>query len=322
MMIPHRSHSDGESRFHDCIPPELARNLYSVSMELAKKGLGGIRIARKLSQEYSLSVCPGTINHWIYRDHEPRVRNLLEVNPSRALSYVIGANLGDGCKLAKSGCVNLEVTDLDFAETFNSNMATIFSRKRPNKIIKRLFASGRLPLYIVKYVSRQLVNLLGISVRKLLRIASVYPRDFLRGFFDAEGHVDVRATRSFGLVVGAENSDKVLLRWTRELLNQELGIKSSIDCKRKAGTTKVIRGKTFVMKQTSYSLVIRRTEHERIFADEVGFSIGRKAQKLKDALSVLATIPVGERPLAWRRLYVKQRGEWVRRDSLCPVKEY
>jgi len=145
-----RSHSDGGSRFHDHIPPELARTLFSASIVLSKKGLGGIRIAKELSLRHSLRVCPGTINHWIYGEREPRIRNLFEVKPSPELSYIIGANIGDGSNLAKSGSVKLEVSDLDFAETFNAKMAALFSRKRPNKVLKRVFASNRLPLFIVK----------------------------------------------------------------------------------------------------------------------------------------------------------------------------
>jgi hypothetical protein len=58
-----------------------------------------------------LKVCPGTINHWIYGEREPRIRNLFEVKPSPELSYIIGANIGDGSNLAKSGSVKLEVSD-------------------------------------------------------------------------------------------------------------------------------------------------------------------------------------------------------------------
>jgi DNA endonuclease len=151
-------------------------------MELANKGLGGIRIARELSKIYALEVCPGTINHWIYGDRKPRLRNIFNEGPSPSLSYIIGANRGDGCVLTKSGCVKLEVTDKDFAETFNSKMAELFSRERRNKILVRRFHSGRLPLFIVKYSSKQLARLMLWPTKKLLRIAFVFPSEFLRGF--------------------------------------------------------------------------------------------------------------------------------------------
>ena len=241
---------------------------------------------------------------------------MFEPKPSRALSYIIGANIGDGCSLTKSGCVKLEVVDLDFAETFNRSMAVLFSRVRPNVILRRIFTSGRLPLYIVKYTSRQLVKLLRLPLRDLLKLAFAYPREFLRGFFDAEGHVDVSAVRRFQLSVGAENSNKFLLRRVRELLRIAFGMRSFIDSKRKAGSTKVIRGRTFVMRRASFSLVICRWSDECKFAEGVGFSILRKEQKLVDALQIVASEPPSNRSSAWKVLYTKERGEWVRRPSV------
>jgi len=301
-------------RKHDRIPPELAQALYLESLELAKRGLGGIRIARKLSNTYSLKICPGTIDHWIYDDRHPRLRNIFKERPSPALSYIIGANKGDGCTLVSSGCVKLEVTDKDFAEMFNAKMAELFSRERSNTVLVRKFKDERLPLFIVKYSSRQLMKLLRMPLKTLLKLAFAFPRDFLRGFFDAEGHVDVAIANNLRLVVGAENSTKSLLQGTGRLLRQELGIHSRIDRKRKAGTTKVIRGKSFVMKRTSFSLIIGRIEDVKLFAEKVGFSISRKIRKLRDALAIIASTPMSSRAETWKRIYSKKRGEWARRE--------
>jgi hypothetical protein len=284
-------------------------------MELASSGLGGIRIARKLSERYSLDVCPGTINHWIYGDHKPRLRNIFRVGPSKALSYIIGANIGDGCTLAKSGLVKLEVTDMDFAQTFNTNMAELFSRKTPNKILARQFKSARLPLFIVKYSSRQLVSVLRLPEKKLLKLAFAFPREFLRGFFDAEGHVDVSASDSFRLCVGAENSDRILLVRIKTILLASFGIHSRINRKRRVGTRKTIRGESFQMKRTSFSLMVGRLDSVMKFADEIGFSILRKSQKLEDALTVFEKCGRRNGSTAWNELYTKKRGEWVRHES-------
>ncbi len=306
------------SMSYDRIPPELSAALYSKAIELAKNGLGGIRIARELSRRYPLAVCPGTINHWIYGDREPRIRNVFETKPSPQLSYIIGANMGDGCKLLKSGCVKLEVTDLDFAEAFNSSMATLFSRKRPNKVLKRVFPGLRLPIFVVKYTSRQLTCLLSRSMRELLELAFAYPREFLRAFFDAEGHVDVGIGRYFQLAVGVENSDKRLLYLIRHVLKGVMGIESRVYRKREAGSIKVIRGKAFSMRRTSYALIIQRLADVRRFDESIGFSISRKSLNLKDALSILTYSDAKERPTLWRRHYSKLKGEWVRRGSPLP----
>lgn len=282
---------------------------------MAKKGLGGIRIARKLSDAYSLRICPGTINHWIYGNRHPRVRNIFRELPSPALSYIIGANKGDGCTLTSSGCVKLEVTDKDFAEAFNDKMAELFSREKRNKVLVRRFKEGRLPLFIVKYSSKQLVKLLRGPLKTLLSMAFTYPRDYLRGFFDAEGHVDVAATRNFRLLVGAENSKRSLLQEVRRVLEEDFNIRSRLERKRRAGTMKVIRGESFVMRHTSFSIMIGRTKHVRLFAEKIGFSIHRKVEKLWDALSIIAGTSASKRVDAWKRLYTKVRGEWVRRES-------
>lgn len=217
---------------------------------MARKGLGGITIARQLSEEFSLKVCPGTINHWIYGDRKkPRLRNIFREVPSPALSYIIGANKGDGCSLV-SGCVKLEVTDFDFAETFNGRMAQLFLRDHPNKILVRRFGIERLPLFVVKYSSQQLAKLLRRPMRELLELALFYPSEFLRGLFDAEGHVDVAAEREFRVHVGAENSSSELLIAVRRILSEVFDIDSSIYRKRKSGSLKVIRGERFRMRRT------------------------------------------------------------------------
>ena len=240
-------------------------------------------------------------------------RNVFKGEPSPALSYIIGANKGDGCTMTKSGIVKLEVTDLDFAQTFNSNMAALFSRDEPNKIFVRRRAD-RLPMYIVKYSSRQLVQLLRQPIRKLLELASAFPRDFLRGFFDAEGYVSVSISKDFHLIVGAENSDKTLLFMAKRLL-KTIGIDSRINQKRKAGSIKVIRGKSFKMRRTSYSLVIGGIDDVRKYAREVDFSIHRKDEKLRDALSIIASVAPKNRTQVWKRLYFKKSEEWLKWES-------
>jgi intein-encoded DNA endonuclease-like protein len=148
---------------------------------------------------------------------------------------------------------------------------------------------------------------------KLLEIAFAFPRDFLRGFFDAEGHVDVGVSRSLKLSVGAENSGKRLLMRVRLLLIQ-LNIGSRLYRKREVGSVKVIRNESFVMKRTSYSLVIGILDDVKRFAKMIDFSIYRKAKKLKDALSIIESYKAGSRPSEWKRLYSKKKGEWVCRD--------
>jgi hypothetical protein len=116
--------------------------------------------------------------------------------------------------------------------------------------------------------------------------------------------------------VGAENSNRLLLLRAKQLLKKEFSINSRINRKRKAGAIKVIRDQVFAMRRTSYSLMIRGIDDVKSFAAEIGFSISRKTQKLKDAIKTLA---INERKARciWERWYHKKGGEWVKR--LSPV---
>jgi DNA endonuclease len=304
---------------HDATPPELVDELYSKAIELARDGLGPARIASQLHDTYSLRLSPGTLRHWVIGDRRPerntQRRNVFNYEPSRGLSYIIGANIGDGCTLTKTWCVKLEVTDFDFASTFNANMATLFSRSSPNKILIRTEV-GRLPMYVVKYSSKQLTKLLQLPLRRLLELALAYPLEFLRGFFDAEGHVDVRASgKRFNVSAGIENSNIRLLRRIKQTLLTVCQISSIINMKRKAGTLKVIRGVAFRMRKTSFTLMINRFGDLRKFAKHIGFSITRKNQKLEDAFLIVTKYQPKERAEKWAQDYFKQGGEWVKRQS-------
>ena len=83
--------------------------------------------------------------------------------------------------------------------------------------------------------------------------------------------------------------------------------------KRKKGSIKANRGETFVMRRTSYSLIIGRMEDIKKFAATIGFSIQRKPQKLEDAIEVCSTFAPKNRLEEWKRLYRKERGGCVRR---------
>jgi intein-encoded DNA endonuclease-like protein len=297
---------------HDKIPPDISKILYNEAEELASKGLGPVAVARRLSVVHSLSLSPGTIRHWMVGDRKPQRRNVFKPGSSPSLSYIIGANKGDGCTLVKTGLVKLEVTDMDFAQTFDANMATLFSRTIPNKIFVRRRA-GRLPMYIVKYSSRQLTELLRRPVSELVVLASAFPREFLRGFFDAEGFVSVTAGNLFRVDVGLDNTEQYLLVRVGTILRKSFNLDSMIQRKRESGSIMSIRGHTFLKRRTSFCLTIRRMDGIKRFGNLVGFSISRKQQKLVDALEVLQLKGQRNRLVAWKHLYFKQKGEWIRR---------
>ncbi|HXW36928.1 MAG TPA: LAGLIDADG family homing endonuclease [Nitrososphaerales archaeon] len=309
-------HSVGESPGswrgrHNRIPPDLVETVHSDVLRLAASNPSPVSIARQLSASYRLSFSPGTFRHWMIGDRKIQRRNVFKSEPSPALSYIVGANIGDGSALKKSWIVKLEVTDLDFAQAFNVKAAELFSHASPNKIMVKRFQVNRLPMYVVRYRSKQLVQLLKSPLQDLLKIATAFPCEFLRGIFDAEGHVDVGVTKEFHLAVGADNSNRQLLLRVKQLLG-DLGIESRIERKRKAGALMSIRGKSFIKRRDSYSVMIGRCADVKKFANEVGFSIHRKVQKLFDALSIIQSCEPRARPAEWKKLYGKVAGEWVR----------
>ena len=166
-------------------------------------------------------------------------------------------------------------------------------------------------MYVVKYSSKQLVRLLRLPLKKLLELAFAYPLEFLRGFFDAEGHVDVGVSERLELRVGVDNSDLKLLMQVKRSL-KKLKIESRTEHKREAGTIKVIRGEAFAIRRTSHSVVIGRVADIRRFAKTVGFSIERKTLKLRDALSTIESYAPSSRAAIWKGLYTKKGGEWVK----------
>ncbi len=290
----------------------MSKTLYRQSMELAVSGLGSDRIARELSQRYSLNISPRTIAHWIAGDRRPQLRNIFEEKPSPNLSYVIGAAKGDGCSLLKSGIVKLEVTDRDFAVKFNLSMAALFRGKTPNKVLIRRFGGARKALYIMKYSSRQLVELLARPLKELWGFAKAFPLEFLRGFFDAEGHADVTAKSALNVAIGADNCNPFFLVLVKRTLLKAYGIRATIRLKRPAGFPKVIRGKSFVTRRASYTIYLNRLDDVLRFSSEIGFSIGRKNEKLDDVLRIqeLHGHKIGAQ--VWKQSYFKRKGEWTR----------
>jgi len=270
-----------------------------------------------LSSLYSAKVPSRTVGHWLAGDRTPRTYNTFEEEPSSSLSYVIGAVLGDGSLIPKSNIVKLEVADREFADQFNEAMSSLFGRAQ-NRVSIRRFESERLPLYVVRYSSRQLLNLLQRPLSELNDYVSPYPTQFLRGFFDAEGYVSVSAQKCFSLRVGAENSSHELLLLVSSILSRNLGIRHSLRLRRKAGFKKRIRGEKFESQKTSGLVEIRNLEEISKFRELVGFSIHRKMDRLSDAL-LFREMGSKKACKTWKLNYVKQRGEWIRRNGLNSI---
>lgn len=111
---------------------------------------------------------------------------------------------------------------------------------------------------------------------RLFEVARMYPREFLRGFFDSEGSAIVSKNRAR---IEASNYDLEVLKLCRELL-KELDIHSKIYKTKRKGQTAVIRGETYQYSSDLFTLMIYRKDSVYKYTADVGFSIKRKQDKL------------------------------------------
>ena len=102
----------------------------------------------------------------------------MDFEPSRQLSFVIGAFLGDGTFVEDSDYhhfVRLSVRDLEFAEAFNHSVAKLLLRKTNKITISR--NNGKV-FYDAKYSSRELGLFLKQPIENLRASIDDYPAPF------------------------------------------------------------------------------------------------------------------------------------------------
>ncbi|WP_346766013.1 LAGLIDADG family homing endonuclease [Thermococcus sp. M39] len=139
--------------------------------------------------------------------------------------------------------------------------------------------SGR---WSVEATSKELYLFLIRPREVLFDIAKLYPREFLRGFFDSEGCVclDRKRKRAF---ISASNYDIGLLRFCKELL-EDIGIESTIVLTKKKGSKAIIRGKEYRYTSDLYEIRISKLQSIRAFHVDIGFTIERKQKLLQSYL--------------------------------------
>ena len=159
-----------------------------------------------------------------------KVKNYtVELLPSKELSFVIGAFLGDGWKRKvknlRSGNdyrISLASIDKEFTKKFSKCVASVLNKKEASIYVRK--RKGKRPLYEVTYSSKLLYDFLDRPFKDIISVAIVYPSHFLRGLFDAEGYV----ARGKYWRVGLSNSNLKLLKTVKSIL-EKFGIKSRIE---------------------------------------------------------------------------------------------
>jgi len=237
--------------------------LYEKVQALHREGYGSRRIAKMLGVDRKL------FERWIYPNNRGKLckpRPEPDLTPSRELAYVIGARLGDGTvtKYGRHYAITLKAKDKDFVETFHQCLAKVSRRKVH-------FFQCKGGYWQTTVYSKPLFSFLkSKNIEDYITIIESFPEDFIRGFADAEGSVNISKKYHY-VRITLDNTDFSLLNTIRKLLLNSFNIHSKI---RKTTGSKKTR-------KIPYRLEIWKQRDVAIFAQFIGFTIKRKAGKLR-----------------------------------------
>jgi DNA endonuclease len=276
------------------IPLEKRIKLYDEALELHDKGFGVHAIEERFRSLHGYSVASTNISKWIYHGARPDTRaNMPDFTPSPQLSYFLGAFKGDGFKWTNPKRrifrIGFRVKDKDFAQSASNAIAHVL-RRRSIPLWTAKGEGGPNDLFHTFTVeSWALRAFLKQGLSKLLTIALRFPREFLRGIFDAEGWVGVSKVHNrLTLHVGIAMSNKVIIQTVRSVLINRFGIAVTGPYLKK-GKPSVIKGRHIDFKRDVYDIRISTHNDVRKFSELVSFSIKRKREKLGKALQLLRT---------------------------------
>jgi len=221
----------------------------------------------------ALSLKEKTVGNWLYNNGIPNGKesntHKPNLEPSSALSYVIGAVFGDGfCYSNGRGkCICLTVKDHDFADEFNRNICKILNKKHLYKIYKR--KDGR---FAVRATSKNLFRFLKQGLERLKPTIEKHPSHFIRGLADAEACIHKHAHwQAFAMV----NTDLALLIYAKKLLIEKFKIPSKIS---------KMKNYDISRRKDTYRLTFYSYVNMERFYQYVGFSIKRKQAKLAEVV--------------------------------------
>lgn len=288
------------------LPLDRRIKLYSEALSLHKNGLSPRAIEKRFRSTYGYSVAATNINKWIYHGARPDTRaNIPNLSPSPQLSYFLGAYLGDGYRYCNPKNrvfrIGFKVKDRDFAKHASRAVAYVLRRRPIRPWTAKGDGEGQDAFYVFTAASWTLRSFLTGSLERLLAVALNYPRDFLRGIFDAEGFVTVSRERNLmQLHVGIGMSKRTIINVVRRVLLVQFGIPTTGPYLRK-GKPRLIYGRMAHFKRTTYEIRISARGDVEKFARLVGFSIKRKNETLRDALKLLNAFGSRAALSAWEK---------------------
>jgi len=222
------------------------------------------------------------------------------VSYSSDFGYILGSLFGDGCfhfrKDRQKWTICLDVKDKEFAEEFAKAVNRCFKALIENsatrrKPVKPFFTCDRWHVRIQRDGISKI--LLGFTFgrqnwrisNEMFNASSEFRRGLLRGFFDAEGSIDVRRRAIIAYSTNMEG-----LTGIQKLL-KSLGIDSIIYRVNNRGS---------FGKKPKFHLVISRAKNIISFAEQIGFTIPRK----KNQLSKIVLYPKSP-PKPWSEEEIK-----------------
>ncbi len=214
-----------------------------------------------------------TVYNWVTGRHSPfgSCRNA-NLSPSSSLSYLAGYFVGDGNIFRGSSYhyeLRFRVRDREFAEEFGIASGVVLRKPLAVRIDSKGF-------YTVRLSSRLIFNYLS-SLDSIIQSADQFPRDFIRGFADAEVSPAISVTRSetpmLGFYIVLVDTDLEILTYIRRLLRRKLGIRSLVMIGKRHRSS-------MWSKPPCYYLKVGRREDQRRYASLVGFGMRRKQLKM------------------------------------------
>lgn len=239
-------------------------HLYEQAIKLRKeKGWGYRMIARRLENS------EWTVANWIYRGKRPVVRGYFDPTPTPELAYLLGARYSD---VSVDDRFKLEAIDKDFVKKFLRCLSKVMGRSY--KMHKK--SKGT---WVARGYGRTLIDFMKKPLNHHKSIIELYPADFLRAFFDGEGHVtEIRKERRVYGCVAATNTNLEILEYVRGLLQKIFSLHPTM------GRDK--RGR-----KVCYAVRLYQMDDVKRFRDLIGFSIERKRRRLQDILRRMESNP-------------------------------
>ncbi len=263
------------------LPRELRVRLFDVVVDLRRKGLSYSEIVGLVQKKYGVRLSKSHVSYWLRRIHSPYngryIPSIELLRPSKELAYVIGVVLGDGyttrerrtVKSYNNIRIGLYVKDKEFAEEFSRCLAKVLDRRLIKPRTRTRY--GKSKRYVVEVRSQTLYELLKKPVdldklRQYIEHSEDCMAAFIRGFADSEGSVSKSGQ------IRIANTDRVLLKYIKDLLEHRLGV---------AATGPWPKVSHDPNKKDCYYLLIRASSNLK-FYEIVGLTIKRKQRRLKN----------------------------------------